>query len=141
MKVETGGKGTIGVGVFALGIADDELLAREGGVLEGVFGHAALAGFADLGEDVADADGMQTAEHGGSHHFGIVVGGVDDGQTAKDCETICRVSGDIGHGKRVLVTSDGTPCIVGFQGGIVKGGIADDEVVRLWGVVLLEGLQ
>ena len=57
------------------------------------------------------------------------------------CEVICSVSGDIGHGKRVLVTSYGTPCIVGLQGGIVEGGIADDEVVGLRGVVLLEGLQ
>jgi hypothetical protein len=114
MEVKVGGEGAIVVGVFAVGVTDDELLAGDGGVLEGKLRHAALAGLSDLGEDVADTDGMEAAEDGCGHHFGVVGGGIDEGETAVFAEVGTGKAGDVGHREGVLVTGEGAAFVSGF---------------------------
>ena len=131
MDVKVGGEGAIDIGIFPLGVADDELLAGDGCIMDRKLRHAALAGLARLGEDVTDADGMQAAEDSGGHQFRIVGDGADEGEAAVWVEMRAGEAGDVGHGEGVLVTGHGAAFIGGFQRGVVEGRIADDEVVGL----------
>ena len=133
MEVEGGDEVEVLGRIFTLGIAYGQLLAEEGLRSEGELGHTPLTDFANLGEEVADADGMKVAEGGGGHHLGVIIGRVNKRKATLASEMLSGISGYVDVGKSVLMTSHGAGWVVGLEGGIVKRGIADNELVA-WSI-------